>query len=72
MSGVQYDILLRLQRWRQRLEHVRDTDRDAPARLTTVARAIDEITTLRCTNDVLRGKLGTLEAIVLGRGRTTR
>jgi hypothetical protein len=63
MSGVQHDVLLRLQRWRQRLEH--NTDREAAARLVTVARAIDEIATLRRHNDVLREKLGTLEAIVL-------
>jgi transposase-like protein len=66
MSGVQHDVLLRLQRWRQRLEHNHSTDREAAARLTTVARAIDEIATLRRNNDVLRNKLETLERVVMG------
>jgi transposase-like protein len=66
MSGVQHDVLLRLQRWRQRLEHNHSTDREAAARLTRVARAIDEISTLRRNNDTLRNKLETLERIVMG------
>jgi hypothetical protein len=72
MSGVQHDVLLRLMRWRQRLEHVRDTDREAPARLVTLARAVAEITELRKNNDILRNKLATLEAIVMGGRRITR
>jgi transposase-like protein len=63
--ATEIDILLRLLRWRQRLERNGISERETAARLTTVARAIDEIATLRRSNDILRHKLGTLEAIVL-------
>jgi hypothetical protein len=49
----QSDILLRLMRWRSRLERNHALDREAQVRLIIVARAVDEIATLRRDNDVM-------------------
>jgi hypothetical protein len=69
MSNVhQSDILLRLCRWRARLERNHTLDREAQVRLQIVARAVDEIATLRRDNDVMRQRLGALERLVYGKG----
>ena len=71
----QSDILLRLMRWRSRLER-NHADREAQVRLQVIARAVDEIALLRRTNDKLRQRLDALERIVHapspGFGRPTR
>ena len=67
MSDVQSDILLRLMRWRARLER-NHQHREAQVRLLVIARAVDEIAELRRTNDKLRTRLTALEHLVHGRG----
>jgi hypothetical protein len=64
----QSDVLLRLMRWRARLERNHALDREAAVRLQIVARAVEEIATLRRDNDVMRQRLGALERLVHGRG----
>jgi hypothetical protein len=72
MSGVQTDVLLRLHRWRCRLERGGVGDREAKARRETVGRAIDEIELLRRKVEKLQDERQTLEQIVLGPRRLTR
>jgi hypothetical protein len=71
MSDVRdpLDILLRLQRWRTRLERNGADDREARARRETVVRAIDEIERLRGKVARLQHERQTLEQIVTGRPR---
>jgi hypothetical protein len=63
----QSDILLRLMRWRSRLER-NHADREAQVRLQVIARAVDEIAELRRTNDKLRARLTALEHLIHTRG----
>jgi transposase-like protein len=72
LSGAQSDILLRLCRWRQRLERGGTGDREAKARRETVGRTISEIETLRRRVEKLQDERQTLEAIVLGPRGLTR
>jgi hypothetical protein len=72
MSGQPYDVLLRLTRWRTKLERNHNMDRETAARLSTVARACDEISELRRRIDRLQTERETLHAVMTGRPRGLR
>jgi hypothetical protein len=69
MTGTQRDVLLRLQRWRTRLERSSTTDRETCQRRITVSRAAAEIERLRARVEELEAERARLEAVVTSPAR---